>query len=307
MWLDGDMPWFREGAGAPVVAVALPALPSFGPPPGLAASRRRREEWHRRRKARKLRTAALALTPAVVLPLTVLRNGGGSSPLVLDDPPSLTLRLAPPGDPPATRTSELPQRAARVLQASEEAPDSTLSDGEPSYPTVVWHHATSVGVPWDGHLLDGTQFPVAGPNWVTWNPVTDTVPNDPDRLYGNERTVRALIAVIDAYRAANPGAPPVVVGDLSRKGGGPFYDEHVSHQNGLDADVYYPRLDGKLKDPSTPANIDHRLAQDLVDRFVAAGAEIVLVGPDTGLTGPSGVVIPYPNHDNHMHVRFAAG
>ena len=186
-------------------------------------------------------------------------------------------------------------------------PDTTLARREPAYPSVVWHHSTSVGLPWDGRLVDGTQFPIAGPNWVTWNPVTDSVPNEPDRLYGSDRTVRALISVIDAYRAANPGAPPVVVGDLSRTDGGPFTDEHVSHQNGLDVDVYYPRLDGKLRDPGTPANMDRRLSQDLVDRFVLAGAEMVLVGPDTGLTGPSGVVIPYANHDNHMHVRFPSG
>jgi hypothetical protein len=48
-----------------------------------------------------------------------------------------------------------------------------------------------------------------------------------------------------------------------------------------------------------------RLAQDLLDRFVAAGAELVYVGPNTPLTGPPGVVIPLVNHDNHMHVRIA--
>jgi murein endopeptidase len=81
-------------------------------------------------------------------------------------------------------------------------------------------------------------------------------------------------------------------------------DEHVSHQNGLDVDVYYPRVDGKLAAPVEPGQIDHRLAQDLLDRFVAAGAQMVFVGPSTGLRGPSGVVIPYPGHDYHMHVRF---
>ena len=306
-WLDGDVRWFREGAGgAAVAAFVAPALPSFGPPPGLAASRARRAEWKRRRKTRKLRTAALALTPAVVLPITALRNQSGG--LALDDPPSLTIRLGPRPPAPRLRALDHPLPAvSRSLQETEEVPDTTLARREPAYPSVVWHHSTSVGLPWDGHLVDGTQFPIAGPNWVTWNPVTDSVPNEPDRLYGNDRTVRALISVIDGYRAANPGAPPVVVGDLSRTDGGPFTDEHVSHQNGLDVDVYYPRLDGKLRDPGTPANMDRRLSQDLVDRFVLAGAEMVLVGPDTGLTGPSGVVIPYANHDNHMHVRFPAG
>ena len=81
-------------------------------------------------------------------------------------------------------------------------------------------------------------------------------------------------------------------------------DEHVSHQNGLDVDVYLPRRDGKLLAPTAPGQVDTRLAQDLVDRFVAAGAQMIFVGFWTGLHGPGGVVIPYANHEYHMHVRF---
>ena len=64
-------------------------------------------------------------------------------------------------------------------------------------------------------------------------------------------------------------------------------DEHVSHQNGLDVDVYYPRLDRTLRAPTAPDQIDLRLAQDLLDRFVAAGAQMVFVGYSTGLHGPA--------------------
>lgn len=83
-------------------------------------------------------------------------------------------------------------------------------------------------------------------------------------------------------------------------------DEHVSHQNGLDVDVYYPRRDHALRAPATSSQIDRALAQDLLDRFVAAGARTVFVGYSTGLDGPHDVVVPYPNHENHMHVRFPA-
>ena len=168
---------------------------------------------------------------------------------------------------------------------------------------VEWHHATSVGLPYSGRLVDGTQLPVEGPDWVTWNPVTDSVPNLPHRLYGNERTIRTIISVIGAYRSAHADAPRVVVGDISFRDGGRM-DEHVSHQNGLDVDVYYPRLDRHLSAPIATGQIDHDLAQDLLDRFVAAGVQTVFVGYSTGLRGPSGVVVPYPNHENHMHVRF---
>jgi hypothetical protein len=33
---------------------------------------------------------------------------------------------------------------------------------------------------------------------------------------------------------------------------------------------------------------------------------MVFVGYHTGLRGPEGIVIPYPNHENHMHVRLPA-
>ena len=48
-----------------------------------------------------------------------------------------------------------------------------------------------------------------------------------------------------------------------------------------------------------------RLAQELVDLFVAAGATTIYVGPNLPLTGPPGVVVPLVNHDNHLHARIA--
>ena len=138
---------------------------------------------------------------------------------------------------------------------------------------------------------------------MTWNPNTDSVPNLRHRLYGNERTVRAIVSVLAAYRAAHADAPRVVVGDISLRDGGRM-DQHVSHQNGLDVDVYYPRHDRHLSAPITTSQVDRGLTEDLLDRFVTAGAQTVFVGDSTGLHGPSGAVVPYPNHENHMHVRF---
>jgi murein endopeptidase len=99
------------------------------------------------------------------------------------------------------------------------------------------------------------------------------------------------------------------VGDLSRPRGGDFgasygYIGHASHQNGLDADVYYPRADRRDRPPKYASQINPVLSQELVDRFVRAGAVKVFVGPGTGLTGPAGIVAPLVNHDNHLHVRI---
>jgi murein endopeptidase len=109
---------------------------------------------------------------------------------------------------------------------------------------------------------------------------------------------------VDAFAAAHPDAPRVGIGDLSRPRGGDFGPKHVSHQNGLDVDVYYPRKDREERPPKTASQVDRRLAQDLVDRFVAAGATDVFVGPNVRLTGPSRIVQRLPNHDNHLHARF---
>jgi murein endopeptidase len=237
-----------------------------------------------------------------MLALAGVRSSGPETSIAVDDPPTLTFRLGTAAE--ATYGPRADADHDRVAVAAKpKRPDRSIARAR-AVPKIDWHHAISVGLPYSGSLIDGTQLPVEGPSWVTWNPVTDSTPNAPSRLYGNEHTIRTIVEVTEAYRTAHPGAARVVIGDISRKGGGAMRDEHVSHQNGLDVDVYLPRLDRKLRAPLTSGEIDRRLAQDLLDRFVAAGAQMVFVGYSTGLHGPAGVVIPYPGHEYHMHVRF---
>jgi murein endopeptidase len=118
------------------------------------------------------------------------------------------------------------------------------------------------------------------------------------------------VRIAREHRRANPGAPRLLVGDLSRPRGGDFGARvsgglgHASHQNGLDVDIYYPRRDRRLRAPRDVEDVDRRLAQDLVDRFVAAGAQFVFTGPGLGLRGPSRIVQPLRHHDDHLHVRL---
>ena len=169
----------------------------------------------------------------------------------------------------------------------------------------------SLGVPWDGRLAGGVQLPAESEHHFTWDPVRRRSPNRASRRYGNARLVRATTRVLAAYAASRPGAARVGVGDLSRRLGGDFGPRfggigHASHQNGLDVDVYYPRRDRRERPPRSPSQIHRALAQDLVDRFVSAGAAKVFVGPNTGLRGPPAIVEVLPSHhDNHMHVRLA--
>ena len=292
LWLDTDLLWFREAAAVSAVPTFTPApIPPMGPPPGLDASLRKREAWKQRRRVRRARAQAIALSPAVMFLIAGLRSASDDKVKLAEDPPSSTFRL----------DQRIGRRGVVLPRSSLPAPERPTEQRHT--PKIHWRHAVSLGLPYSGSLVRGTQLPVEGPDWVTWNPAADQIPNAPHRLYGNQHTISMIVRVTRAYREANPKASRVVIGDISWEGGG-VMDEHVSHQNGLDVDVYYPRRDRKLRAPLEPGEIDHRLAQDLLRRFVAAGAQMVFVGYSTGLRGPSGVVMPWPNHENHMHVRF---
>ena len=174
---------------------------------------------------------------------------------------------------------------------------------------IQWRHSRAVGLPNSGRLVDGVQLPSEGEDFFTWDPIRNTVPNRGWRRYGTDRLLQVLLAVLREYRAAHPGVPRVGVGDLSRPNGGNFGPRfgapgHASHQSGLDADVYYPRTDGRERGPVNVAQVDRALAQDLVDRFVRAGARFVFVGLSVGLHGRRRVVQAIPEHNNHLHVRL---
>ena len=167
----------------------------------------------------------------------------------------------------------------------------------------------ALGKPWDGRLSNGVQLPREGIDHFTWDPVRKQAPNRGWRLWGTERLVGTVLSVLAGYHVAHPEAPRVGVGDLSRPRGGDFGPRfggigHASHQNGLDVDVYYPRRDGEELAPRRVREIDRALAQDLVDRFVRAGATKIFVGPHTGLRGPRRIVRPLVHHDDHLHVRL---
>jgi murein endopeptidase len=173
-----------------------------------------------------------------------------------------------------------------------------------------WHDSIAVGSPTAGRLEHGVLLPAEGRAFFTWDPVLRRSPNRAWRRWGTDRLVRVVLRVARDFHSAHPAAPRVGVGDLSRPHGGDFgprfgYIGHASHQNGLDVDVYYPRADGRELAPRFASEIDPALSQELVDRFLAAGAELIFVGPNTGLRGPPGRVQALLHHDNHLHVRLA--
>ena len=174
---------------------------------------------------------------------------------------------------------------------------------------VQWHHSTAVGTHSGGRLEQGVRLPPEGRAFFTWDPVLRRSPNRVWRRWGTDRLVHVVLRVARDFHDAHPRAARMAVGDLSRPHGGNFgprfgYIGHASHQNGLDVDVYYPRADGRELAPRWASEIDRGLSQELVNRFLAVGAQVIFVGPNTGLTGPPGRVQALVQHDNHLHVRL---
>src|SRR5689334_18717519 len=206
----------------------------------------------------------------------------------------------PAPEPPITTVTPTPTETATI--------DPTLP---PDFALVTWRHSKALGGPArNGRLVDGVQLPELGEDFFTWDPVYNRIPNRPWRRYGTDRLIRTILTVLHEYRTARDGAPRVGIMDLSRTHGGPFGRNygglgHASHQNGLDADVLYPLKDATEARAMKPSEVDQQRAQELLDRFVAAGAQKVFVGPHLkDLHGPRDVVVRLIYHDDHMHVRI---
>jgi murein endopeptidase len=193
--------------------------------------------------------------------------------------------------------------AAEAMQIDPAAPAVPMLDS-----AIAWRHSQAIGKPYAGRLVDGVQLPAEGRDFWTYDWGLRTSPNRPWRRWGTDRLVRTLLDVLAGYRAAHPEAPRVGIADLSRTHGGRFGANfgglgHSSHQNGLDADVLYPRVDGLEQRAWAPRLGDESLSQDLVNRFVAAGASQVYTGWSLHLRGPRRIVLKLAHHDDHMPVR----
>jgi hypothetical protein len=217
----------------------------------------------------------------------------------------------PPAESPAAAQlarsrDDAPPRVGPGRQTGDDAGKRPQDGGV----RIRWRHSVAVGLPEAGSLVRGVRLPSESGRYFTWDPIERRQPNRGWRRWGTDDLVRTTLRVIRAYSRAHPGAPRVGIGDLSRPHGGDFGPRfggigHATHQNGLDADVYYPLRSEAERAPLSVDEVDLRLAQDLVDGFVRAGAVRVYVGPNTGLTGPPGVVQAIPNHDNHLDLRIA--
>lgn len=162
----------------------------------------------------------------------------------------------------------------------------------------------------------------------------------PQRAYGAHHVIEHLRSTIAVVRALYPDVHTLAIGDISAAGGGKL-DNHKSHRTGLDVDVgfYFKKVPAGYPDKFVGANSDLDLEATwaLLVAFartqqVDDGVEIIFCDyavqkrlyewahargtPDEDLAellqyprgkdSMSGLVRHWPNHSDHLHVRFKA-
>lgn len=184
--------------------------------------------------------------------------------------------------------------------------------------------STSVGHAAKGKLVNGEKLPSSSGYYI----------RTPDRSYATNLTVTVLMDTTNKLMKKHSDAPKIVVGDLSKKGGGAL-KPHKSHQSGRDADLGYYHKGNRQLDNFTAMNrhnLDVEKTWDFVTLLIDSGkVDYIFIdysiqrllyehARKRGVSesyldkhlqypkgkGASGAEIKHePGHVNHMHVRFS--
>jgi murein endopeptidase len=179
-----------------------------------------------------------------------------------------------------------------------------------------------VGSPHAGKLVAGEKMP-PGPGYII---------KQPQLAYGTSELITGVIQCVAHVQRSFEDTPDLVMGHLSRKGGGKLFP-HKSHQSGRDIDIgyYHRKLSPHNFVKATHANLDVRrtasFLECLVDsgdvkyvfintyiqkvlyhhfkkrKFTAEFLTTVFQYPHEG-GKQLGIVRHEKGHDDHMHVRF---
>lgn len=190
----------------------------------------------------------------------------------------------------------------------------------------------SVGTPRAGALFGGKRLE-PGPGYLVRNEKTS---------YGTVSTIAHLQHVVSLVHREQPRLHDLVVGDLSSELGGRLLG-HFSHQSGRDVDLgfFYRRrpegyperfvearrdnlnfkatfslIQALAATASEPGGVEWILLDYEIQRMIYAWAKRQRVSDDElgrifqyphGPTADRGLVRHFPQHRNHLHVRFSCG
>lgn len=147
----------------------------------------------------------------------------------------------------------------------------------------------------------------------------------PHLAYGTPKTIGLIQRAVAQYKRRHRGSPQVVVGDISRKGGGKLRP-HLSHRTGRDIDLGYVRRSGSstyaIDIPRTWALleafidtrqvvyifVDYRIQKQLYEHAKARGVSDKTLDElfqyPRGRGRAHGIIRHWPSHKRHFHVRF---
>jgi peptidoglycan hydrolase-like protein with peptidoglycan-binding domain len=142
-----------------------------------------------------------------------------------------------------------------------------------------------------------TVLPESGIGYVTFN----REPGGRDQ-FGRASTVRAIQHLGELWHDRHPTVP-VAVGDMSRRGGGPF-PPHASHRDGRDVDLR-PLTNNGRNEPTNidAANYSHALTRELI-LLIREELNPEVIFFNDPLTIQEGLTRRAAGHHNHLHVRF---
>ncbi len=159
------------------------------------------------------------------------------------------------------------------------------------------------GVYNDGCLIDGWQLPDSGVGY--YHALGCDAPGTDN--WGTADLIYLIQDVSQEWIIRYSPGVNIGILDMSLQYGGLFQTgcrHHSAHQNGLDVDVRYVRLDNA----EDPVNIndpvyDQDSSKKLMELFLEFGAEIIF-SSDTVLTQGIDGVNFVPAHEDHFHVRL---
>ncbi len=184
-------------------------------------------------------------------------------------------------------------------------------------------HWTRVGRAFRKNKYRGKRFKL-----VKLDPGDGYVLANESRAWGTRLAVYNLSRIMAMYKATYPEAMPVIIRDMSKKGGGPL-PNHSSHVDGRDVDipVILNKVDRISSDTVRTVDaartwflvkslvntcdtefifVDRKIQKLLIDHAVESGyppkmLDLIFQYPSKKMKG---LVLHWPKHMDHLHVRF---
>ena len=131
---------------------------------------------------------------------------------------------------------------------SQDSRDSLIHPRSVSDPTTEGPYEQAVGLYYEGHLVNAMEIDSTGPGFIK-------LFTQRSSGFGTFDVITLIKRAAEALATNYPNQEPLQIGDICSKNGGTLFS-HISHQNGLDADIRLLAKDHHIQDPTTTTGFD---------------------------------------------------